>query len=630
MNAHLWPYGLILVLLICQCAHPLAGALWVFTLAALGLVDFRSSLLALACCLRCWWAYPAPPPPAPVDDLPMAVEVVARVVEPPRWRGAQGCSFVAEVEHWTDRIEGPKDRWLVECAMPPGEVALGERWLLEGQLKGFDAPAYPGDLDRRTWWFKRGVYRRLHCRQERFLRPPEGLLGWRYRLTQRFADRAPHPRANLLSAIVFGDGSRLERHTLEGFRRAGASHLLVASGANVALLVGWVLLVGKLLGLGPRRCSLCCMLVVPLYVLMAGGSPGLVRAGAMAWLALLARWTGRTVSVGRCLVLGALGVLLWDPGTLDDLSFQLSFAAVASLAWLVPALGRLPLGLGAAVGCWLGLLPWSVGVFHSFQPFSPLANLWLVPLVEGLLPMGGVLVLLDQLSPALGELALKALNPWLWLVERSVEFWASCPEWELWVPRWQGWLAWSGLILGCVHRRTWLLAAPLPLLLSPAQADPQLHIRWFWQGSAPVLWLQQGRAQVAWFVRPEQQGSLEHLRRSQAAAPFQLQLDLQQKGQRSWNWQGGHMQQAPGRLSYRVDRLQVVLTHNRCQASGASLQLLSNGQWSWQGARARQLEPGQPWHLQQRGQAILLEPWIIHEPLRTAVFYRLGGPSGEL
>jgi len=625
MNAHLWPYGLLLLLACCQCAHPLAGALWVLILAAMGLIDFRSTLVAMACCGRCWWALPADPPLA--VQTPMPAAVVARVVEPARWRGPQGCSFVIDVEHWTDRVGGPRGRWLVECAMPPGEVALGERWLLEGQLMGFEAPAYPGDLDRRSWWCKRGVYQRLLCRQERFLRPPEGLLGWRYRLTQRFADRAPHPRANLLSAIVFGDGARLERRTLESFRRAGASHLLVASGANVALLVGWVLLMGKLLGLGPRRCSGCCMLVVPLYVLMAGGSPGLVRAGAMAWLALLARWTGRTVSVGRSLVLGALGVLLWDPGTLGDLSFQLSFAAVASLAWLVPALGRLPLGLGAAVGCWLGLLPWSVGVFHSFQPFSPLANLWLVPLVEGLLPIGGALVLLDQLSPRMGELALWALNPWLWLVERSVEFWACCPEWELWVPGWQGWLAWGFLMLGCLHRRSWLLATPLSFLLGPAPTQPELQIRWFWQGSAPVLWLQHGLAHVAWSVRPEQQGSLEHLRRSQAAAPFQLQLDLAQKGQRSWRWQGGHMQQTSGRLRYRLGRFQVVLAQRRCDASGANLQVLSDGCWSWQGGIARQLEPGKPWHLQQRGQAILVEPWSRHEPLRTAVFYRLGGPS---
>ena len=68
------------------------------------------------------------------------------------------------------------------------------------------------------------------------------------------------------------------------------------------------------------------------FVLLVGATPSVVRAATMVAALLLALWLG----VGRIepwplLALAALVGLLWNPAWLFDLSFQLSYLAVAGM-----------------------------------------------------------------------------------------------------------------------------------------------------------------------------------------------------------------------------------------------------------------------------------------------------------
>ncbi|ODT79982.1 hypothetical protein ABS71_00660 [bacterium SCN 62-11] len=428
----------------------------------------------------------------------MRAQVVGRVCEA-GVPTARGCRFVVEVHHWTDRVDGFGGRWLVDWKDgDAAEVALGDLWFLKGTLVGFAPPAYPGDWDGGLFWRRRGVTQRLRLSDGHYLRPDRenGLEHWRYKLTQRLADRLPGEGSALLCAVVYGDGSRLPQDLQDAFRRSGTSHLLVASGTNVAVLVAALCWLGARAGWGPIRCAGLGLWLVPAYVVLAGAAPAMLRAGVMGWLGLLARWTGHTVSLGRCLALGSLGVLLWDPQYLYDVGFQLSFAAVASLAWLVEPVARwlpermpLRLPLATSLACTLGVMPCSLFVFHSLQPLAPLANLWMGPIVEGLLPAGLGLSLLDLMHPSLGQAGVTLLKPWLWLVLTSARRWAQwSTQLQIPDPGPLGWLAWL-LFLGLIWlgpRLATVAAAALLGLVSPwRNAEPeQLRVRWFWLGRA--------------------------------------------------------------------------------------------------------------------------------------------------
>lgn len=346
----------------------------------------------------------------------------------------------------------------------------------------------------------------------------------------------------------------------------------------------------------------------------------MLRAGVMGWLGLLARYTGHTVGLGRCLALGSLGVLLWDPNFLFDVGFQLSFAAVASLAWLVPPVlrwlpARLPLrgALAASLACTLGVIPCSLFVFHTVQPLSPLANLWMGPLVEGLLPVGLGLSALDLIHPRLGQLGVIPLKPWLWLILASARCWAFwSPQIQVPDPGLLGWLAWL-FFLTLVWMGPGLLtvaaASGLSLFsLLQCPASEELRVRWFRLGPNPAAWLSQGAHQAALLCQPEQLPLLERLRLSQGYAPFECVLSLESPAQRVL-WGRGWLQAESGRLVYYQQQARFGLVREPADWDGLSWALDSTGAWVWGGGQPQSLPAGRAWQLWLRHRQLWIRPW---------------------
>ena len=89
-------------------------------------------------------------------------------------------------------------------------------------------------------------------------------------------------QAALARGFVLGADDRIDPLTSEQFRRAGLSHLLAVSGQNVILLA---LLAGTALavfGVGLRTRLLITVLLIAVYVPVAGGGPSIQRAGSWA------------------------------------------------------------------------------------------------------------------------------------------------------------------------------------------------------------------------------------------------------------------------------------------------------------------------------------------------------------
>lgn len=611
-----WPYLALAAVFLTVCSP-----CWLALLFCLWMGG-RWRLLLCLLVPWCLWRI-QPPDPNPLSQTEgVRAQVVARVCEA-AVATPKGCRFAVEVHHWTDRLDGYSGRWLVDWKDgDAAEVAQGDLWFLKGTLVGFAPPAYPGDWDGALFWKRRGVTQRLRLSEGHYLRPDQenGLHHWRYRLTQRLADRLPGEGSALLCAVVYGDGSRLPNDLQDAFRRSGTSHLLVASGTNVAVLVGFLCWLGARAGWGPVRCAGVGLWLVPAYVVLAGAAPAMLRAGVMGWLGLLARWSGHTVSLGRCLALGSLGVLLWDPNYLHDIGFQLSFAAVASLAWLVEPVGRwlpakMPLrqALATSLACTLGVLPCSLFVFHTLQPLAPIANLWMGPLVEGLLPAGLALSAADLVHPRLGALGVCALKPWIWLVLCSARRWA---DWSTQVqvpdPGPQGWLAWL-FFLALVWqgpRLSTVTAAGLLALLSLWQTSQpeQLRVRWFWLGRTPACWLSQGSHQAAMICSQDQLPSLERLRLSQGLAPFEAVLRLDGDPCRQL-WGQGWLEAGAGRLVYYQGEARFGMVLMPGDWDGLSWALDSSGQWVWGGGQPQSLRRGQAWECWLQHRQLWLRPW---------------------
>ena len=139
---------------------------------------------------------------------------------------------------------------------------------------------------------------------------------------------------------MLGDDQGLSASLRDDFRASGLYHLLAVSGQNVVLIVVGVLAVCWLAGIPRLIGELAALAAIGAYVLAVGPQPSVIRAGVSGALGSLAWIAARERDRWHFLLLGALVLLAWNPYTLLDAGFQLSFAAVAAIFVLVPPLER--------------------------------------------------------------------------------------------------------------------------------------------------------------------------------------------------------------------------------------------------------------------------------------------------
>lgn len=154
--------------------------------------------------------------------------------------------------------------------------------------------------------------------------------------------RIPGDAGAVCRAMTAGDRSGITPELRAAYSRSGLSHLLAVSGlhtgivfALVNLLLWWL----PLLRRGHLLRNLLAAACIWIYVAAAGFPPSAVRAAVMFTMLQSALASASEYNGLNALAAAAFGMLLWNPAWLGDISFQLSFAAVAA----DPRMGRTPL-----------------------------------------------------------------------------------------------------------------------------------------------------------------------------------------------------------------------------------------------------------------------------------------------
>src|SRR5262249_50979059 len=131
------------------------------------------------------------------------------------------------------------------------------------------------------------------------------------------------------------------------------------------------------------------MTAVFAFALVSGASIPAMRAAVMVCLYLSADLLRREPDTPTALSISGIIFMLWDPRTIFDVGFQLSFASVASILIFLPIveqwLTRVPIFLRGTVATSLSVqflpLPIAAASFHSLSLAAPLANLIAIPLL---------------------------------------------------------------------------------------------------------------------------------------------------------------------------------------------------------------------------------------------------------
>lgn len=317
-------------------------------------------------------------------------------------------------------------------------------------------------------------------------------------LSQALMTAIPNDAGAFAAGAMTGDKSGITQDTVQALRDSNLAHLLAISGMNLAFLSGFIfMLIRYGLALIPilalrvnskKIAALVALGVALFYLLLSGANVSTTRAFLMIAVMLGAILLDRKGLTMRSVAISAVILLLWQPESLLDPGFQLSYAATVVLIggyhvvdrqilaerlprWMMPIYAVVLTSVLAGIAT----APFAAAHFNSFTDYGLLANLLTAPAMSLLMAAGAVVALLAPFGLA---------APALWLLEQTA-------AWILFVAHW---------VAGLQGAVTMIVTPPAVVLPLISVAGIWIMV---WQGrrrwlGVPFL----GLALILWTVAP--------------------------------------------------------------------------------------------------------------------------------
>ena len=152
---------------------------------------------------------------------------------------------------------------------------------------------------------------------------------------ERFSRLRLSPSVEAVSrAVATGDRSRMTPELRRAYSLSGVSHILAVSGLHIGiifLLANILFRPLTLLRHGQIVAAFAVLVPAWLYAAAVGFTPSVVRAALMFSMLQLSRALSAHYNSLNILAAAAFAMLTFDPDTLYDISFRLSFVAVAAI-----------------------------------------------------------------------------------------------------------------------------------------------------------------------------------------------------------------------------------------------------------------------------------------------------------
>ena len=424
------------------------------------------------------------------DRAAVAVDLEIRA-DPHRIAGTGVRSGAAVIKAEIERIEGRGGAWQVRApvlVIVSGphlgkwfEIPVGSRLAVEGRL---DRPDRGSDM---------AAVMRVRSSPVVVEAPSPGLRlveQVRDGLRRAVADRRQEPRA-LVPALVLGDTSGLDAELAHDFQTTGLTHLTAVSGANLSLLLAFLLTVARWVGVRGWWLRIFGLAGVVIFVALCRTEPSVLRAAAMGLVALAALGSGSRTAGVRNLAVATMILLLADPFLSRSIGFALSVLACAGIVWWARSwtmiMNRwLPVvfaeSIAVPLAAQLATTPVLAGISDRVSVAGLVANVLAGPFVGPATVLGfaaaGASLISETLAAVFGFGAAWSAQVIIWIATVGSQLPGS--EWHLSVtPLTLAWVGICSLLLGLsmayVLRRPWLsllLAAVMIICLCGAPRQP--------------------------------------------------------------------------------------------------------------------------------------------------------------
>ncbi|WP_212955445.1 MULTISPECIES: DNA internalization-related competence protein ComEC/Rec2 [Bacillus] len=219
------------------------------------------------------------------------------------------------------------------------------------------------------------------------LSPVQWILLLRQQAILGVTEMLPEQSGAFMNALVFGDRQQMIYEVEEQYQQFGLVHLLAISGSHIVLLMVIVYFILLRIGLTREVATVCLIFCIPLYTILAGASPSVIRASITGVLMLIAFICSIRLSSLDALSVTAICMLIFDPYLVFNIGFQFSF--VGSFALLLSASFLLESSNGVIRNSiYISLISQLVSTpillyhFGYFSPYSIFLNILYVPFLS--------------------------------------------------------------------------------------------------------------------------------------------------------------------------------------------------------------------------------------------------------
>ena len=274
---------------------------------------------------------------------------------------------------------------------------------------------------------------------------------WVLKVRNWFAGRVfsliSEPEVKLGLSYLLGMKAGLPEELEEKLRVVGLTHIVVASGAHLAILVE---IARKIFGKLSRMMGLLASLIfIVFFMAMVGWTPSILRAGIMTILSLLAWYSGRVFAPWRIILIVMAATLMINPGFMVDMGWQLSFASYAGIMIIAPRMTKFFYGIKkpgfvgsmiiATVAATIMTLPIILYHYGMVSLISVVANLLILPTLPyamGLVFLTGAFAGMPVISAVISWGAEMLLKYHIMIVSwfgEMQQFLIEIPKYQMWV-----------------------------------------------------------------------------------------------------------------------------------------------------------------------------------------------------
>ncbi|MFB4363392.1 DNA internalization-related competence protein ComEC/Rec2 [Bacillus sp. LR_6] len=318
-------------------------------------------------------------------------------------------------------VETPdKEKWAAAYRIQSGGekeqllyIEPGMSCELTGTLEEPNHATVPGAFDYNEYLYRQHIHWNYSVTSIQNCSEPENfkykVLSLRKHIISFTNSLLPPDSAGIVQALTVGDRFYVEDEVLTAYQNLGVVHLLAISGLHVGILTAGLFYIIIRLGITREKASILLLLFLPLYVMLTGAAPSVLRAALMAGVYLAGSLVKWRVHSATAICLSYIVLLLFNPYHLFEAGFQLSFAVSFSLILSSSIFHQVKTSLGqltiVSLIAQLGSLPILLYHFHQFSIISVPMNMLMVPFYTFCILPGAVAgVLLLSLSASFGRL----------------------------------------------------------------------------------------------------------------------------------------------------------------------------------------------------------------------------------